>query len=344
MKTINLPENIDRIWVEESGMNILNDKSEISLDFTAISNFDSAGEAFFKLIAQNKNVKLQNLSDEISQILKKDAEERSKEKIPVEKENYFEKLGSIIAAAFDEFCKALVVLVEMIYWGTFGLFKKRDFRKGILGEQMYNLGYGALGITSILTFLIGVAIAAQAAIQLRQFGADIFLVALVVMGFVRELGPLMAAIILAGRTGSATTAEIATMKVQEEVDAIKTMGLNEIQFIVVPKFWALSITMPLLSVLATLAGILGGLCVAYFYSGLSIEIIVDNFRQSIIVKDFLISFFKSLVFAWLILWIGAYYGFGVRGGAEEVGKATTRSVVTAIFVIVVADALFSFVY
>jgi phospholipid/cholesterol/gamma-HCH transport system permease protein len=343
MKTINLPENIDRTWVEEIGMNILDSKSVLMLDFLKVVNFDSAGEAFFKLISQNKNVKLLNLSDEISQIIKqKNSQEKSG--ISVKKENYFEMVGGGVVAAYNEFCKAMVVLVEMIYWGTFGLLKKRDFRKGVLGEQMYNLGYGALGITVILTFLIGIAIATQSAMQLRQFGADVFLVMLVVISMVREMGPLMAAIILAGRTGSATTAEIATMKVQEEVDAIKTMGLNEIQFIVVPKFWALSITMPLLSVLATLAGILGGFCVAFFYSGLSIEIIAGEFIKHIIIKDFVISLIKSLIFAWLILWIGAYYGFGVRGGAEEVGKATTKSVVTAIFVIVIADALFSFIY
>lgn len=344
MKTINLPKNINRTWVEEIGMNILSDKSKITLDFSEISVFDSAGVAFFTLVSQNKNVELINLSEEITHIIKKSAENTPNKNTSIRKENYFQKTGDSVIAALDELSKALVVLVEMVYWGTFGLLKKRDFRKGVLGEQMYHLGYGALGITVVLTFLIGVAIATQSAIQLKQFGADVFLVMLVVISMVREMGPLMAAIILAGRTGSATTAEIATMKVQEEVDAIKTMGLNEIQFIVVPKFWALSITMPLLSVLATLAGIFGGLFVAFFYSGLSIEIIIDNFAQHIVVRDFIISLIKSLIFAWLILWIGAYYGFGVRGGAEEVGKATTKSVVTAIFVIVIADALFSFVY
>ena len=343
MKTINLPKNLNRAWVEEAGMGVLNGKGALSLYFAETSNFDSAGEAFCKLISRKKNVELLNLSGEISQIInsKKSLEELP---APAKNENFVEKVGGDVANAYDEFCKALVMLVEMIYWGTFGLLKKQDFRKGVLGEQMYNLGYGALGITMTLTFLIGVAIAIQSAMQLKQFGADVFLVALVVIGMVRELGPLMTAIILAGRTGSATTAEIATMKVQEEVDALKTMGLNEIQFIVVPKFWALSITMPLLSVMATLSGILGGLCVAYFYSGLSIEIIADNFRQHIILRDFVISLIKSLVFAWLILWVGAYYGFGVRGGAEEVGKATTKSVVSAIFVIVITAALFSFVY
>jgi len=342
MKTINLPKNLNRAWVEEAGMSILGDKSGISLDFSKVAEFDSAGAAFCKLISRNKNAELLNLNEEISQILKSKKTEENP--VQAKNENFFEKIGGGTANLFEEFNKALVMLVEMIYWGTFGLLKKQDFRKGVLGEQMYHLGYGALGITAVLTFLIGVAIAIQSAMQLRQFGADVFLVALVVIGMVREMGPLMTAIILAGRTGSATTAEIATMKVQEEVDAIKTMGLNEIQFIVVPKFWALSITMPLLSVMATLAGIFGGLCVAYFYSGLSVEIIIDNFVQHIIFRDFVISLIKSLVFAWLILWIGAYYGFSVRGGAEEVGKATTKSVVVSIFGVVLVAALFSFVY
>ncbi|MDR0303569.1 MAG: MlaE family lipid ABC transporter permease subunit [Chitinispirillales bacterium] len=342
MKTINLPKEIDRIWVEETGMNILSDKNRICIDCSEIQFFDSAAVAFFKLISQNKNVKIVNISDEIKKILRQ--VDYSQSKIPSKKTNFVELLGDFIANLWDEFCKALVVLVEMVYWGTIGLLWKRDFRKGVLGEQMYNLGYGALGITVVLTFLIGVAVATQSAIQLKQFGADVFLVMLVVISMIREMGPLMTAIILAGRTGSATTAEIATMKVQEEIDALKTMGLNEIQFVVVPKFWALSITMPLLSVLATLSGILGGFFVAYFYSGLSIEIIVDEFAKNVIFKDFVISLIKSLVFSWLILWIGTYYGFGVRGGAEEVGKATTKSVVSAIFVIVITDALFSFLY
>jgi phospholipid/cholesterol/gamma-HCH transport system permease protein len=342
MKAIKIPKNIDRTWVEETGMEILRANYFVSLDFAEIEVFDSAGAAFFKLIAKKNRVETFNAGTEIKRIIK--SENKPPSEISQNQESFFEKTGSNAVNMFNELCTAIVVLVEMIYWGTVGLLQKRDFRKGVLGEQMYNLGYGALPITALLTFLIGIAVATQSAIQLKQFGADVFLVMLVVIGMVREMGPLMAAIILAGRTGSATTAEIATMKVQEEIDALKTMGLNEIQFVVVPKFWAISITMPLLSVWATIAGILGGFVVAYFYSGLSIEIIIDEFTKNIILKDFVISFIKSLVFSWLILWIGAYYGFGVRGGAEEVGKATTKSVVTAIFVIVIADALFSFIY
>jgi len=342
MRTIHLPQKIDRTWVEEKGTDILSDKNGVCINAYETEFWDSAGGAFLKVISKNKNVKIINANGEIIKILQQN--EYFQNKKPIENANFVENLGKSAAGAWDEFCAALVVLVEMVYWGTLGLAHKRDFRKGVLGEQMFNLGYGAMAITSVLTFLIGVAVATQSAIQLKQFGADVFLVMLVVMSMIREMGPLMTAIILAGRTGSATTAEIATMKVQEEIDALKTMGLNEIQFVVVPKFWALSITMPLLSVLATLSGILGGFFVAFFYSGLSIEIIMDEFAKNIVVKDFIISIIKSLIFSWLILWIGAYYGFGVRGGAEEVGKATTKSVVSAIFVIVIADALFSFLY
>ena len=343
MKTIKLPRHTDRHWVEEQGMNILCEKSFCTLICDEVQSFDSAAAAFFKLAAKRKNIEISNLSDEISHAMRFDAPVEQDGFIR-EKKNFFEDVGDKTVNAYNEFCAALVILVEMVYWGTFGLLQKRDFRKGVLSEQMYHLGYGALGITFLLTFLIGIAVSVQSAIQLRQFGADIFLIMLVVIGMVRELGPLMAAIILAGRTGSATTAEIATMKVQEEIDALKTMGLNEIQFVVVPKFWAISITMPLLSIMATIAGILGGFFVAYFYLGLSIEIIMTEFARNIIVRDLIISLIKSLVFSWLILWVGAYYGFSVRGGAEEVGKATTKSVVTAIFVIVIAAALFSFVY
>jgi len=161
---------------------------------------------------------------------------------------------------------------------------------------------------------------------------------------IREIGPLMTAIILAGRSGSATTAEIATMCVQEEVDALKTMGLNHIQFIVVPKLWAISLTMPVLSLLSITFGIIGGYVVSIFFLDLTPALFWGELTKNVILKDFIISFVKSIVFAWLIIWIGAYYGFTVRGGAEEVGKATTASVVSSIFVIIIADAVFSFIY
>jgi phospholipid/cholesterol/gamma-HCH transport system permease protein len=178
--------------------------------------------------------------------------------------------------------------------------------------------------------------------QLETYGAGIFLAPLIGISMVREFGPLMTAIILAGRTGSATTAEIATMGVGEEIDALKTMGINPIQFIVVPKFWAISITMPILSIMATVAGIFGGFLIAVLYLDLASSLFWNELAKSLHFRDILAGFIKSVVFSWLIIWVGAFYGFRVRGGAEAVGKETTASVVTGIFIIIIADAIFSF--
>jgi phospholipid/cholesterol/gamma-HCH transport system permease protein len=161
---------------------------------------------------------------------------------------------------------------------------------------------------------------------------------------IREMGPLMTAIILAGRTGSATTAEIATMGVGEELDALKTMGINPVQFVCTPKVWAISLTMPLLTIFAMVCGILGGYLVAITYLGLAQTLFLGELIKSIAAKDVLISMLKSVVFSWLIIGIGAFYGFRVRGGAEAVGRETTASVVTCIFVIILADAAFSFIF
>jgi phospholipid/cholesterol/gamma-HCH transport system permease protein len=343
IEEIQLPGTIDRQWVESEGLSLLSRHSSLILDFTETNSIDSAGVALVQKLNLERPVEIVAIPQNILSLIEVERASVSEESIHKERLS-FEQIGTAVYEKWGAFLEALSILVEMLYWGTFGVLKKRDFRKGILGEQMYHLGYGAIGITVSLTFLIGIALAVQSAIQLKAFGADVFLIAMVVQGMIRELGPLMAAIILAGRTGSATTAEIATMKVQEEVDALRTMGLNEIQFIVVPKFWALSLTMPLVTVLATMAGILGGALVAWSYVGMSADMIRDEFVKNIVVKDFSLSIIKSLVFSWLIIWIGAYYGFQVSGGAEEVGRETTRSVVAAIFVIVVADAIFSFFY
>jgi phospholipid/cholesterol/gamma-HCH transport system permease protein len=238
--------------------------------------------------------------------------------------------------------EAVSVLVEMLYWGTFGLLRKQDIRKGSLGEQMFALGYRALGIVGLLSFLIGVVLALQAAIQLKTYGAGIFLAPMIGISMIRELGPMLTAIILAGRSGSATTAEIATMVVGEEVDALKTMGINPYQFVVVPKFWAITLTMPVLTIVSTVMGILGGWFVAVFYLDIASSLYWNQLTENIFINDVMAGFVKSIVFSWQIIWIGTFHGLRVHGGAEAVGRETTASVVTGIFIIIITDALMSF--
>ncbi len=343
-----LPQQLTRDWVVTSTLPTAKPAGPLRLDFSNTRTIDSAGISLVHLLNKQykkagQQVTLCNISDEMLTTIKRWAVKPAAVSEQAE-EGFFTRVGNATINAYDEFVKALSILIETIYWGSFGLLKKQDYRRGVLGEQMYQLGFNAIGIVFILNFLIGIVLSIQSAIQLKQFGADVFLVAMVTWGMVREMGPLLTAIILAGRSGSATTAEIATMCVQEEVDALKTMGLNHIQFIVVPKFWAISMTMPMLAVLSMVAGIFGGFIVSIFYVNLTPALFWSEMVKNIYIKDFIISIIKSVVFAWLIIWIGAYFGFKVRGGAEEVGKETTASVVFGIFVIIMADAAFSFVY
>lgn len=346
MKSVILPETLNISWIEQNQSQLLSHKTELQLDFKKCTKIDSSGIALLRLLKnQTTTLVVKNISSELLETIDKfNSHGGSLFQEHHSNPDIFTKLTLKLSHIKTESIKALSMLVEMLYWGSIGLFQRRDFRKGVLGEQMYQLGYRAISIVSALTFLIGIALAAQSVIQLRVFGADIYLMSMVVMGMVRELGPLMVAIVLAGRTGSSITAEIATMSVQEEVDALKTMGLNHIQHIVAPKFWAVTFTMPFLTVLGITTGILGGVLIAYTLGGQSLKLIISEFQKSLIFKDLTISILKSFVFAWLVVWIGSYHGYKVRGGAEEVGKETTNSVVASIFVIVIADALFSFVY
>ena len=346
---IALTETLDRAWVEKTDLLQKPGGGNLILDFSQTKRIDSAAICTIRLLHQiykNKGRKLvlRNISPlllstlEISIDLPPDLPEsdRITHKLLI-------NAGDNFLTAKETIISALSVLTEMLYWGTFGVMKKQDFRKGILGEQMFLLGYKALGIVGLLSFLIGMVLALQAAIQLKTFGAGVFLGPLIGITMVREMGPLLTAVILAGRTGSATTAEIGTMGVGEELDALKTMGINPVQFVVVPKFWAISLTMPVLSICGTVAGILGGWCVALFYLDLSSSLYWGQLWQYLLFGDVLAGFIKSVVFSWLIVWIGAFYGFRVRGGAEGVGRETTASVVSCIFIIIITDALFSFI-
>jgi phospholipid/cholesterol/gamma-HCH transport system permease protein len=349
-RTVQMPEELTRGWVESATVHATSPGGVLRLDFRDTVRIDSAGAALVSMLHRlygdaGGRVVLANISDELLGTLQKWTGRMQTAGTDENKQRpgLLERFGSQGIAFWEELVHALSVLVEIIYWGTFGLLKRRDIKKGALGEQMFQLGYRALIIVSMLAFLIGMVLALQTAIQLRLYGADIFLAPMIGISMIRELGPLMTAIILAGRTGSATTAEIATMGVQEELDALRTMSINPIQFVAVPKFWAITLTMPMLSVIAMVSGIFGGYLVAVLYLGTAPSLFMGELLKNIYLNDFLAGFIKSIVFSWLIVWIGTYYGLKVRGGAEEVGRMTTASVVTGIFVIIIADAIFSFI-
>ena len=226
---------------------------------------------------------------------------------------------------------------------TVGTLVRRPHRLKITATaaQMEQTGVNALPIVGLLSFLIGVVLAYQGADQLRRFGAEIYTVNLLGAGILRELGVLMAAIIIAGRSGSAFTAQIGTMRVNEEIDALRTIGLDPIEVLVIPRLLGLLLTLPMLTLYANLMALVGGCLMAWGALGIPIPQFVRQLQSSLYPWTFWIGLIKAPFFAAIIAVIGCYEGFQVARSAESVGRLTTLSVVEAIFLVIVTDAAFS---
>jgi phospholipid/cholesterol/gamma-HCH transport system permease protein len=205
-------------------------------------------------------------------------------------------------------------------------------------------GFDALPVVALLAFLLGVVVAYQGADQLRQYGANIFVADLVGLSMVREFSPLIVAIILAGRSGSAYAAQIGTMAVTEEIDAMRTLGIPPLDVLVLPKLLALLVALPLLTVFADVIGVLGGMVMARAQLGVGYNDFLERFVKAVSVTAYLIGICKAPVFAAIIAIVGCFQGFRTKGGADSVGRQTTRSVVQAIVLVIIADALFSIAF
>jgi phospholipid/cholesterol/gamma-HCH transport system permease protein len=210
--------------------------------------------------------------------------------------------------------------------------------------SMQRTGVEALPIVGLISFLLGLIIAFMSSIQLRQFGADIYVASLVSVAMTYELGPIMTAIIVAGRSGSSFASEIGTMKVSEEIDALFTMGFDPTRFLVVPKLLASVIVVPVLTLFSDVFAILGGLVVGVLMLDLTTSAYVAQTFKSLTIFDIFWGVMKSGVFAVVIAWVGCLRGFQVKGGADSVGKATTSAVVSSIFLIIVIDAIFAIIH
>ena len=207
--------------------------------------------------------------------------------------------------------------------------------------HMQQVGVNALPIIALLTFLIGIVLAYLGAAQLQQFGADILIAELVGLATVREIGILLMAVVVAGRSGSAFTAQIGAMKVREEIDAMKTIGLDPMEILVLPRLLAMVITLPLLAFLADIAGLLGGCVLAWIVLDISPLTFIERVQNYVDMWSFWVGIIKAPVMAILIALVGCYQGLMVAGSAESVGQHTTTSVVQSIFLVIVADSFFA---
>lgn len=235
----------------------------------------------------------------------------------------------------------LAFIGEMAFVSLRQLVRPARIRWAAISYELGEAGHKALPIVGLLAFLLGIVIAYQGGVQLRQYGASIFVADLVGLSMVRELSPIITSIIVAGRTGSAYTAQIGTMQVTEEIDALRSMGIQPMELLVLPKLLALLIALPLLTVYADIMGIFGGMLMANVQLDIAFSTYFERLEIALTLKSYLVGVGKAPVFAAVIAIIGCYQGFQVSGSAESVGRRTTISVVQAILAVIVIDAAFS---
>lgn len=250
-------------------------------------------------------------------------------------------LGRRILAAGPPLERLARLINQTAYWLIVGPFKPKGLKWDWTVSQVVATGWESVPIVVLISGAIGIILALQAAVQLGRVGALIYVATLVSVSITRELGPLITAIILAGRSGSAFAAEIGSMKVGEEVDALKTMGLNPIKYLVVPKTLGLVIALPCLTLMADLVAIAGGFFVGVGVLGLSFDSYLQQTVSFLTLGDVLSGLVKAVAFALIIAIVGCYQGLSVSGGAVGVGRRTTASVVTSIFLIILADCFFT---
>ncbi len=324
--------------------------TEVVIDFEHITSLDTAGAIYINCLkaslpTKNIHFSLTCKDENILKTLENIKRVGTDIKIAEPKENSFlEKLGEDVYLRHKKFMQFLNFFGQIAY-GFFYAFKHiHSLRyKEILFEIQEN-AIKAFAIVAITSFLVGVVVAYQSAFQLKIYGANIFIVDMLGISILRELAPLITAIVIAGRSGSAFTAQIGAMKITEELDAMRTMGFDPIAFLVLPRIIALMLMMPVLIFLSDASGIFGGLLVAKLDLDISPSLFLDRFNEVIAAKHFFVGIGKGPFFAFLIASIGVFRGMMVKDDTQSIGINTTKSVVESIFAVIVCDAVFSIIF
>ena len=246
------------------------------------------------------------------------------------------------AVSATEDVTAFLQMLGALFWALFGvLHRPRSLRLTSLVYQLYKVGFQAIPIVVLITFLIGAIIAQQGIFHFRKFGADSYVVDMVGILVLRELGVLIVAIMVAGRSGSAYTAELGSMKMREEIDALSTMGLDPVEVLILPRVVALICALPILSFIGSIAALYGGGLVAWFYGGMGPAIFIARLHDAVSVTHFEVGIIKAPFMALVIGIVACSEGLRVKGSAESLGKQTTTSVVKSIFLVIVLDGVFA---
>ena len=332
-------------------------RSELAVDGARIEALDTAGawvlqKLLLRLRDEGIVVSIRGLRPEFSRLLEAVTEHVT---VPVNRtapaagqpqpfRAALARIGCSAAAAFEQTVALLGFVGECAEALAGSVAHPARLRWRPILYNIRSAGFDALLIVGLMSFLLGIVVAYQGADQLRQYGANIFVADLVGLSMLREFAPLITAIIIAGRSGSAYTAQIGTMSVTEEIDAMRTLGIAPLDMLVLPKIFALLIALPLLTVFADVLGVFGGMSMARTQLGVGFGDFLDRLVKAVSITSYLIGICKAPVFAAIIAVVGCFQGFRTKGGADSVGRQTTHSVVQSIFLVIVADALFSIAF
>ncbi|MFA5304106.1 MAG: ABC transporter permease [Candidatus Omnitrophota bacterium] len=236
------------------------------------------------------------------------------------------------------------LLADILYWMIIGPFKGKSAQREGIFSQMIFTGLRSAPIVFFVTIFTGIVLAMQSAYQLQKMGAVLYVASLVAVSLCRELGPVLTALVVAGRVGSAFAAELGTMKVSEQIEALDTMAINPVRFLAVPRFIALFFMLPCLTILGNLSGMVGGYLVGVYSLNINPDLYIQTTFKYLEIKDIYTGITKSFVFAIIIALIGCFEGLNTKGGAEGVGRATTRSVVISFILIILADCIVTSIF
>ena len=323
--------------------------SEMLIDGAGLEAFDTVGAWMLqklvrRLRGEGATVQLRDLRPEFAKLLdviEQQAADPTESPPALPQQSRLESLGHSVVSAVEQSVALLSFVGECSVAMAASIAHPVRFRWRPILFNIRSAGFDALPIVGLLSFLLGIVVAYQGADQLRQYGANIFVADLVGLSMLREFAPLITAIIIAGRSGSAYAAQIGTMAVTEEIDAMRTLGIPPLDLLVLPKIIALLIALPLLTVFADVLGVTGGMIMAHAQLDVGYGEFLDRFVKAVSVTAYLIGICKAPVFAAIIAVVGCFQGFRTKGGADSVGRQTTRAVVQSTFLVIVADAVFS---
>lgn len=324
--------------------------STIHIDLSKVTYMDSAGAMFLlkiqnELSAKNKTLHVKGASLKIKKLLtlcqSNNAPFPHQPKEPLKISKFLYRFGKGVSGSFATFLSFLSFLGGTTQILLKTLLNPLKLRAGATLYHIEKNGLNALPIIALTSLLIGMVIAYQGAVQLEKFGANIFIVEMVGISATRELAPLIVAIVIAGRSASSFTAQLGVMKITEEVDAMRTLGFSEWEFLILPRVVALIVSLPLLVFFADIVAVFGGMIVARTELDVSFFEFTNRFQEAVALKHILIGLFKAPFFGWIIATIGCFRGFQITSSTESVGKYTTVSVVNAVFWVIAFDAVAS---